>query len=201
MKLFSLVLSSLSANSSPDIIITFFELQTKIYESGLKIFYSTLNQTLDLTVLLVSSLNERLSSRTLLMFCQLLFSSRVEVLSQHSFLLCRNLICGLGNINNNINQHISSVLNNMKKFYSSEFLQAGTQALNSEVFSLLSSNEKERLLFCFLNVDIETVQQMKQLIDSVSKILKRQANFDVIISTEIAISSKNMKKNIIVLDN
>ena len=89
----------------------------------------------------------------------------------------------------------------MKKFYSSEFLQAGTQALNSEVFSLLSSNEKERLLFCFLNVDIETVQQMKQLIDSVSKILKRQANFDVIISTEIAISSKNMKKNIIELDN
>ena len=42
---------------------------------------------------------------------------------------------------------------------------------------------------------------MKQLVTTVSNILRGQGTFDGIIATEIAISSKNMRKNIIDIDN
>lgn len=196
-RLFTLLYTALGSSPSPDTISTFYDLQSKLYESGLAVFSQTLLQTLDATVSLSSSLQDRNASRSVLFFSHLVFSSRTEALSHHSFLLVRALVCGLGTINNNTFQSLSTVINNLKKFYFEEFCQGCIQALASEVFRSLQEKEKERLLYCLMHVDYDTIQPMKSLLSTISNILRGQSTFDALIATEIAISSKNIRKNII----
>jgi hypothetical protein len=201
MKLFELIYTSISQSLTPDSITIFYDLQTKLYESGSSIFAETLLKTLELSASISASLNERNSSKSFLMFCQLIFSTRIDELAQFPFLITRGLVCGLGNLSINIHAHLSNVFNNFKKFYINEFYQGVTQALTSDVFTRLQDSEKERVLFCFIQVDLETIHSMKKLVNVLSNILRGQATFDSIIEIEIGVSSKNIMKNVIEVDN
>ena len=199
-RLFTLLYTGLNSNPTPEAITTFFDLQSKLYESGLPVFSQTLPETLNAAVSISNSLHDRNASRSLLFFCHLIFATRVEQLSQHSFLLTRSLLCGLGTINNNTYQSLGTVINNLKSNYSVEFCEGARQAISSEVFQRFVEKERERLIHCLVNVDMETVQPMKQLLSTIGNILRGQANFEALISTEIAISSRNVRKNIIDID-
>jgi hypothetical protein len=107
----------------------------------------------------------------------------------------------LGTINSNTFQHLSTVLNTFKRNYMLEFTQGVSLALCTETFNKFSQNEKERLLYCFINCDCETVQRMKQLAISVSNVLRNQGTFDAIVATEIAIGSAHIRRATIEIDN
>ena len=123
------------------------------------------------------------------------------MLAQYAFLATRSLLSALGTISTNSFPILTILLNNLRQYYEREYSQGVTQALTMDTFNKLQASEKERLLVCFLNVDGSTVHPMKQLVTTVSNILRGQGTFDGIIATEIAISSKNMRKNIIDIDN
>ena len=193
-RLFAILYTELSSNPTPEAITTFFDLQSKLYESGISVFAQTLSETLNAAVSVSNSLHDRNASKSVLLFCQLMFGSRVEQLSQHSFLLTRSLLCGLGTINNNAYQSLCTLINTLRTNYSVEFCEGVRQAFYSETFNRFGDKERERLIYCMVNVEIDTIQPMKQLLSTIGSILRGKSNFEALITTEIAISSRSLAK-------
>ena len=194
LKLFGVLYSAVSQDPCPDTITSFYDLQNKLYESGSQLFSTTLTNVLEVTTVLATKLHDRNSSKSLLQLCQLIFSSRADILTNYALPLTKSLLSSLETISINTYHKLSSVLNNLKLNYSSEFYQGTTLALSSEVYARFQQKEKERLLYCFANADTDTIHQMKQLINIVSNILRGQGTFDSVIAVEIAINSKKLKK-------
>lgn len=201
MRIYNMLSNSLGTCQSPDTIVTFFDFQSKLLESGNGMVSSTLVQTLQIASLAINAVTDRNSSKALLSFLCMVFSRRLEELAPMVVLLTTNFMCAMGIISINSFHNLANVFINYRKFYHAEFVKGLTQGLSSDTYTQLTPNEKDRLLFCFINISIDTIQQMKQLLVITGNILKGQANFDSIIAIEIAANSKNIKRTNIEIAN
>ena len=188
---------SLLANPNPDIIEKFYDLQSKIFECHLPTCSSTLPSSLALASNLCNFLSDRNAAKSLLMFCQMIFSARYEELAELVRELCTNLISALGTISINAVQFLANLFNKFRALYANEFELGVNNALVSSAYSSFSDQEKQRIMFCFLKVDTSTVNQMKSYINSISNILKGRGSIELIIATEIAITSKTLRVQVI----
>lgn len=188
---------SLIANPNPDIIEKFYDLQCKIFECHLQACSSTLPSSLALASSLCNFLSDRNPAKSVLTFCQMIFAARYEELAEIVRELCRNLISALGTISTNAIQPLANLFNKFRALYPNEFEVGVNNALVSSVYACFSEQEKQRLNFCFLKLDTSTVHQMKSFISSISNILKGRGSIDLIIATEIAITSKNLRVQVI----
>lgn len=197
LQLFIKLRDSISLKANPETIEKFFDLQSKIFESGLSVFNSTLLETLQLTINLSNYLSDRIAAKAFLNFCVLIFSKNSSELSPFAQALSTSLISSLNSINTNAVQSLSSLFNYFKAYFPPEFEQGVNSALSSGTYQEFSIKDKERIKFCFLKIDASTIQKMKILVNSLINILKGRGSMDLLIATEIAISSENLKAQVI----
>lgn len=188
---------SLTQQAIPETIEKFFDFQSKLFESGLAVFNSTLLDTLQLSINLCSFLSDRSAARALLNFSQLIFAKHNDELAPFAYNLTISLISSLNTISINAVQSISTLFNSFKIHFQPQFEQGVSSALSSSTFQEFSDKDKERLRFCFLKTDTSTVQKMKILVNSVINILKGRGTTELLIATEIAISSESIKAQVI----
>ena len=197
LKIFFKLRDSLSVQANPETIEKFFDVQSKMFESGLSVFNSTLLETLQLTINLSNYLSDRIAAKSLLNFCVLIFGKNSSDLSPFAQALSTSLISSLSTINTNAVQPLSSLFNYFKTYFPSDFEQGVNSALSTNTYSEFSPNDKERVKFCFMKVESSTIQKMKVLVSSLINILKGRGSMDLLIATEIAISSEHLKAQVI----
>jgi hypothetical protein len=195
--LMELLARGLEISPAPDTICTFFDLQSKMYEAGVPAFNDTLDQVLNLASRLIAFIHDRSSAKSLLSFCCLVFAAGSPVTGQHAAQIVKALVSALGTISSNANPVLANLMNAIKLRSSYDFANGVAQGLGTEPYEKMTANEKERLLHCFVNTDVETIQPIKQLISIVGNLLKGQATFDSVIAVEIGISSKSTKRAVI----
>ena len=188
--LFMKLKDSLLLNPNPDIIEKFFDLQCKLVECNLAAFTSTLPASLALASSLCNFLSDRTAAKSLLNFCLMVFSTRHEELGGSVRELCRNLALALKSISVNAIQVLANLLNQFRIFYSGEFEYGINDAMISSSYACFNEQEKERIRFCFFRLDNSSVHQMKSFLNSIINILKGRGSIDLIVATEIFITSK-----------
>lgn len=197
LQVFLKLRDSLTQQSIPETIEKFFDLQSKLFESGLAVFNNTLLETLQLAINLCSYLSDRSASRAFLNFCQLIFAKKTEELAPFALALTVGLVSSLNTISINAVQPLSNLFNFFKIYYQAEFEQGVSSALAGNTFQEFQEKDKERIKFCFLKTDASTVQKMKILVNSIINILKGRGTIELLIATEIAISSESIKAQVI----
>ena len=178
----------------PDLISNFFDLQHKFYECVGGLSEEVISENLYLGCKLLPLLSTRNSSKSVITFFNLVFGqeNQPDSLKVYCSEVVKQSLANLHIINRNSIQFLAYLFGDIRSNYQSEFyngLVSGFQA-----FENFSQNERERLIYCFVNVETSPVFQMKNLLQTLSNILKGMGNFDSIVATEIAIASKQRTK-------